>query len=251
VAWLSYSCLIPPNLFILGAMIGAVLAWRTRRAGLVAATASIACLYVVSTPVVGHLLIRSAEALVAAAPTAAPGAVIVLSADWRRSDAPGEPGAVGPLTIERLAKAASIKRSLGLPILVSGGSPGEGEPPLAGLMSKMLQDGFCVSVRWREEQSRNTFENASFSAAILRRAGIPSALVVAHPWDMARVLWSFRAVGYPVVPMPTQKERAPPLTVAAFLPQIPALRDSYYALHELIGLAWYQWRYGHFGGVSP
>jgi uncharacterized SAM-binding protein YcdF (DUF218 family) len=229
-------------------MIGAVLAWRTRRAGLVAATASIACLYVASTPVVGYLLIRSAEALVAAAPTAAPGAVIVLSADWRRSDAPGEPGAVGPLTIERLAKAASIQRSLGLPILVSGGSPGEGEPPLAGLMSKMLQDGFCVSVRWREEQSRNTFENASFSAAILRRAGIPSALVVAHPWDMARVLWSFRAVGYPVVPMPTQKERGPPLTATALLPQVPALRDSYYALHELIGLAWYQWRYGNFGG---
>jgi uncharacterized SAM-binding protein YcdF (DUF218 family) len=240
--------LIPPNLFILGAMIGVVLAWRTRRVGLVTATAFIACLYVVSTPLVGYLLIRSAEALVAAGPTADPGAVIVLSADSRRSDAPEKPGAVGPLTIERLVKAARIQRNLGLPILVSGGSPGDGEAPLAGPMSKMLQDDFGVPVRWREEQSRNTFENASFSAAILRQAGIPSALVVAHPWDMARVLWSFRAVGYPVVPMPTQKERAPPLTVTALLPQIPALRDSYYALHELIGLAWYQLRYGIFGG---
>jgi hypothetical protein len=27
---------------------------------------------------------------------------------------------------------------------------------------------------------------------------------------------------------------------AAFLPQIPALRDSYYALHALVGLAWYR-----------
>jgi len=61
---------------------------------------------------------------------------------------------------------------------------------------------------------------------------------------MARALWSFRAAGYPVVPMPTPEGRALSLSPAAFLPQIPALQDSYYALHELIGLAWYRLRYG-------
>jgi hypothetical protein len=30
VSWLSHSSLIPPNLFILLAMIGAVLAWRRK-----------------------------------------------------------------------------------------------------------------------------------------------------------------------------------------------------------------------------
>jgi uncharacterized SAM-binding protein YcdF (DUF218 family) len=249
VSWLSYSSLIPPNLFILIAMIGVIIAWRKQRFGLAVATAAISCLYLVSMPVLAGLLIRSAEAIAGTIPVlptdATPGAIIVLSADARHSDMPGEPDTVGPLTLERLAEAAREQRRLGLPILVSGGPPGGRQTSLAALMGTALQDDFGVAVRWREDRSQNTFENASFSATILRQAGISAALVVAHPWDMARALWAFRAVGYPVVPMSTPKGGSPSLSARAFLPQIPALLDSYYALHELIGLAWYQFRYGH------
>jgi uncharacterized SAM-binding protein YcdF (DUF218 family) len=249
VAWLSYSSLIPPNLFILLAMIGVVFSWRTKRLGLMLATAAVGCLYLVSMPVVAHLLIRSTEAMAGAGAKlrsdARPGAIIVLAADVRRSEVPGVPDMVGPLTLERLAEAARQQRHLGLPILVSGGAVEDDEESLAALMSKVLQEDFGVDARWREDRSTNTFENASFSAAMLRRAGIPAALVVAHPWGMARALWSFRAVAYPVVASPAHKGGALSLSVAAFLPQVSALRDSYYALHELIGLAWYQERYGH------
>jgi len=127
---------------------------------------------------------------------------------------------------------------------VSGGPPDHSETSLAALMSKALAEDFNVPVGWREDRSRNTFENASFSAEILRQAGVPSAFVVAHPWDMARALWSFRAAGYPVLPLPTAEDRDLTFSAAAFLPQIPALKDSYYALHELIGLGWYRVRYG-------
>ena len=43
-------------------------------------------------------------------------------------------------------------------------------------MSRALQEDFGVPVRWREERSRNTFENALFSAEMLRQAGVGSAL---------------------------------------------------------------------------
>jgi uncharacterized SAM-binding protein YcdF (DUF218 family) len=247
VSWLSYSSLIPPNLFILVGTVGIVLAWGTKRFGLALATVGIGCLYLVSMPVVAGLLMRSSEAIADTVPAPAsdvpPGAIIVLSADARHSDIPGEPDMVGPLTLERLAEAARQQRHRGLPILVCGGPPGDRRPSLAALMSQALQEDFGVPVRWREDRSRNTFENASFSAAILRQGGVRSALVVAHPWDMARALWSFRAVGYPVVPLPAPEGRSLSLSASAFLPQIPALRDSYYALHELIGFAWYQIRY--------
>jgi uncharacterized SAM-binding protein YcdF (DUF218 family) len=247
VSWLSYSSLIPPNLFILLAMIGVVIAWRRKPFGLTVATAAIGCLYLVSTPAVADLLIRWNEAIaddaLALPSIAPPGAIIVLSADARHSDIPGASDMVGPLTLERLAAAAREQRELGLPILVSGGPPDDPESSMATLMSKALQEYFRVPVRWREDRSRNTFENASFSAAILRQAGIHSAVVVAHPWDMARALWCFRAVGYRVAPMSTPG-RGGSLSAASFLPQVPALRDSYYALHELIGLAWYRVRYG-------
>jgi len=202
-------------------------------------------------PVTAGLLIRWAEAIAFDEPTlpsdkppgAIPGAIIVLSADARHSDIPGVPDTVGQLTLERLAEAARQQRRLGLPILVSGGGPRG--TSLALLMSRVLQEDFRVPVQWREERSRNTFENALYSAEILRGAGIPGALVIAHPWDMARALWSFRAIGYPVVPSPTPEDGSPPLSIAAFLPQVPALLESYYALHELTGLAWYRVRYGH------
>lgn len=246
MSWLSYSSLIPPNLFILLSIAGVLAAWWRKPFGLAVATAAIGCLYLVSMPLTAGLLIRSTEAIASDQPRSASdpplGAIIVLAADARYSD--GEPQSVGPLTLERLAEAARQQRRLGLPILVSGGSPGRPERSLAALMSQSLEEDFGVRARWREDRSRNTFENASFSAAMLRHAGIGAALVVAHPWDMARALWSFRAAGYPVVPAPTVEDRETSFSASSFLPQIPALKDSYYALHELIGLGWYRLRYG-------
>ena len=246
MSWLSYSSLVPPNLFILLALVGVLAAWWRKPLGLAVATAAIGCLYLVSMPLVAGVLMRSTETIAKGEPAlpagTSPGAIIVLATDARYND--GEPEAVGPLTLERLAAAARQQRRLGLPILVSGGPPDRPETSLAALMSKALEEDFSVPVGWREERSRNTFENASFSAAILRRAGVRSAFVVAHPWDMARALWSFRAVGYPVVPLPIFEDHGWSISTLSFLPQIPALKDSYYALHELIGLGWYRVWYG-------
>jgi uncharacterized SAM-binding protein YcdF (DUF218 family) len=248
LGWISYSCLIPPNLFILLAMLGIVLAWRWQRMGLVLATAAIMCLYLLSTPLVGVLLIRSAEALAGVIPKphlpAPPGAIVVLSAEFRPGNRPGERDTVGPITLERLAEAAQQQRRLGLPILVSGGWIAHSDDSLAGMMAAALQDDFRVPVRWRENRSQTTYQNARDSAAILRRAGVPAALVVTNPWHMARALWSFRAVGYPVIAAPTPDGRSLERSPAMLLPQVPALMDSYYALHEIIGLTWYICRYG-------
>jgi hypothetical protein len=103
VSWLSYSSLTPPNLFVLLGTVGLVMAWWKRWLGLALAATSVGCLYLVSTPVVAHLLIRSSEAIVSAVPTlpsnSPPGAIIVLAADAQRGDTPGEPDIVGPLTL--------------------------------------------------------------------------------------------------------------------------------------------------------
>jgi len=248
MSWLSYSSLIPPNLFILLTILGVFIAWRWTRLGVVVATVGAAFLYTAATPVVADWLLRSVEGLAGTASAlpsdTPPGAIIVLAGDYRRSGTPGEPDAVGPLTLEHLAAAAREERHLGLPVLVSGGWPDDAHDSLAGLMSATLQEDFRVPVRWREERSVNIHENAAFSADILRRAGVPSALLVTHPWHMARALWSFRAVGYPVIPAVPQERGSLRLTAGSFLPQVTALLESYYALHELIGLAWYRFRYG-------
>jgi uncharacterized SAM-binding protein YcdF (DUF218 family) len=243
---LAYSPLIPPNLFIVLALVGVLVAWWCEPLGLAVATGAVGCLYLLSMPLTAGLLMRLIETIAESErqllSVRPPGAIIILAADARYRA--GEPEAVGPLTLERLAEAARQQRRLRLPILASGGPPGDPERSLTALMSRALEGDFDVSVRWREDRSRNTFEQVSLSAAILRQAGVPSAIVVAHPWDMARALWSFRTVGYPVVPVPTLGDRDRSFSALSFLPQIPALKDSYYALHELIGLGWYRLRYG-------
>ena len=250
MSWLSYSSLIPPNLFILLTIIGVVFAWRWTRLGLIVATVGGALLYLASTPVVAGYLLRSIAALAGVIPglpsDTPPGAIIVLSGDYWKSDTPGRLYTVGPLTLERLVEAVREERRLGLPILVSGGRLDDTDDSLAGMMSAVLQNDFRVPVRWREERSTNTYENAAFSAEILRQAGVPSALLVTQCWHMPRALWSFRAVGYPVIPAACSgRDRgSSPLSAGDFFPQVPALLWSYYALHELIGLGWYRLRYG-------
>ena len=253
MSWISYSSLIPPNVFILLTVVGLVLAWRWTRLGLVVATASALSLYLASTEVVAEYLYAQTLSLANDIPRLPsdipPGAIIVLGADYRHA----QQYTVGPRTLERLAEAARQERRLRLPVLVSGGRPGAADDSLAEMMSTVLQNDFGVPVRWREDRSRNTFENAAFSADILRRAGVPSALLVTHGLDMARALWSFRAVGYPVIPAaPRQQivgqhpvEEAPWRWLSSYFPQVPALLVSYNALHELIGLGWYVYRYRH------
>jgi uncharacterized SAM-binding protein YcdF (DUF218 family) len=242
----SYSSLIPPSLFILLAMIGLLIAWRWRRTGLVLTIAALAGIYLASMPIVSFLLMRAADALVRTVPVlSAPkpaGAIIVLAADYLYSSRPGGADIVGPVTLDRLAEAAREERRTGLPILVSGGLPKDAHNSLAEIMAAALETDFRVPVQWREDRSRTTYEDALYSAEILRRAGVPSALVVTDPWHMARALWSFYEVGYPVIAAPLPYRQSLHLSLASFLPLVAALQGSSIALHELIGLAWYEFR---------
>jgi uncharacterized SAM-binding protein YcdF (DUF218 family) len=204
--WLSYSSLIPPSLFILLAMIGLLVAWRWRRTGLVLATAAMAGIYLASMPIVSFLLMSAADALAATVPVLSSpkpaGAIVVLAAAYRPGSTPGDADMVDPMTLDRLAEAAREARRTGLPILVSGGWIDYAHNSLAEIMAAALETDFHVPVKWRQERSRTTYEDALYSAEILRHAGVPAALVVTDPWHMARALWSFYAVGYPVIAAP-------------------------------------------------
>jgi uncharacterized SAM-binding protein YcdF (DUF218 family) len=129
-----------------------------------------------------------------------PGAIIVLGADYRHA----QQYTVGPLTLERLAEAARQERRLGLPVPVSGGPPGAADDSLAEMMSTVLQNDFGVPVRWRENRSQNTFENAAFSADLLRRAAVPSVV-------LALMAWTWRVPCGRFAPLATRSSRPLPV----------------------------------------
>ena len=191
-------------------------------------TVSAILLYLASTPLVAEYLfgcvVALADAFSSLPSDAPPGAIIVLASVYRH----GQRYTVGPLTLERLAEAARQQRHLGLPVLVSGGRPDEADDSLAGMLSTALQTDFGMPVRWREDRPRNTFEHAAFAAEILRGAGVQSALLVTDSLDMARALWSFRTLGYPVIPAaPGQQaigrqrnRKTPPILLSSFFDRL-------------------------------
>lgn len=92
-----------------------------------------------------------------------------------------------------------------------------------------------------EDRSRNTRENALFS----RRLVVPKPgerwLLVTSAADLPRAVGCFRAVGWPVIPVPvdyhTLKRPAP------FFPGlITGLRQTDWAMHEWLGLVYYRLR---------
>jgi uncharacterized SAM-binding protein YcdF (DUF218 family) len=106
-----------------------------------------------------------------------------------------------------------------------------------------LREEFGVPVRWQETASRNTEENAEFSANILEMEKIRRILLVTDAMHMPRSVKSFERHGMEVVPAPTVFFSREPRTLMHLLPTAENLRRSYYALYEWIGMAWYAMQY--------
>lgn len=144
-------------------------------------------------------------------------------------------------TLQRLSYGAELHRRTGLPILVTGGAVNRHSPEGA-LMQERMQADFQVQVRWSEGRAINTFENARFSADILKREGIKKIYLVTHAWHMPRSVMAFRNAGLEVVPAPMGFTTRYRNDVFAFMPSVDALKKSYILSHELIGLVWYRIR---------
>jgi uncharacterized SAM-binding protein YcdF (DUF218 family) len=232
---------IPPTGFLWLAILGAALIRFRPRLGGTLAVSGLVGLYALGTPFVSYLLL---EGLEAAQPHPSgipePAAIIILGGDGERvHDVQGnaEPGV---LSLQRLAGAAGLARRTGLPILITGGSVGTHQAPIADLMTTVFTDDFGLPVKWIENRASNTCQNATFSAAILRQAGIPSAWVVTNSWHMPRALLSFSRAGYPVLPAPLPADFVEIRGVFDLLPHANGWNRSYFAIHEWIGLIAYR-----------
>lgn len=235
------ALLLPPGCIILALIAAGLTCKRTPRIARITLWSAIAALYLASTPLVSSRALDALAPPPAATASANVGAIVVLGGDVRDT----APAVVGPLTLERLRRAAALHRSTGQPLLVTGGRVPPSDAPVAELMAEALQSDFGVPVRWRETRSRNTWQNAVHSGALLRGEGIDSVYLVTQPWHLRRARYSFRAQGMHVVPVPASPPSPRRLQASGLLPRAAALHGTYYALHEALGLIWYNLRYGH------
>ena len=214
---------VPPvNLLVLALLL--LLVRRRRLAALLMAT-----LLLLATPPVSQSLMSGLERGPGPADPSTAQAILILGGDLDRDEA-GEV-VPGSLTLERLREGAILARATRLPVAVTGGPAWQGGTPVGIVMARSLREDFGVEARWVESRSLDTWENARDSAALLRPDGIRTVLVVTHAWHMRRSLLAFRQSGLVAVPAPVWRRGYPP--------RATTWEDSYFALHEWIGLAWY------------
>jgi uncharacterized SAM-binding protein YcdF (DUF218 family) len=194
-------------------------------------------------PAVAVILIDALEQNLPIDPpaNAKPEAIVILGGDLMRNAGPPL-GLPGYLTLDRLRAGVELARRTGLPILVTGGVIQDDRPAVATVMATSLREDFQLPAQWVENTSSDTWENASFSAAILEKQGIHRVYVVTQAWHMRRALLAFRHTGLIVTAAPSAMNPPLDLLPSDFLPHASAWGLSYYALHEWIGCAWYALR---------
>lgn len=242
---LSSVLLFPLNL-ILPCALGLLIRPRWPRTGLMLSAGALLLLVIFSTNAGAWLLIQPLEQQHPALRTNdhQAQAIVVLSGA-RTANAPeyDNRDIPGAMTLIRLQYGARLHRLTHLPLLVSGGKPGGETESEALLMARYLEQELATPVRWQEDKSNNTAENAALSAALLRQAGVTRILLVTDAIHMPRAVRVFRQTGLGVTPAPTRFLSRKPWSLMDFLPGGEGLRRSNYALHEWLGLLWYKLRY--------
>ena len=237
--------LLPPFNLILLAALGLVLMRFRRRAGYCIAALALGLLYLASTSLVSSPLTRSLQTvppLDLSLPALEAEAIVILGSGVY-ADAPEYGGdSLGGSALARLWYGRWLYRRLGVPILVTGGSPQGTARSEAELMREVFEEDFGIAVAWTESRSNNTGENAVYSYEILNAEGIDRILLVTHAVHMPRAKRAFEKAGFTVIPAPTVFATSRPLSVRDFLPRSGALSGTSSALREWLGRLWYEVR---------
>jgi uncharacterized SAM-binding protein YcdF (DUF218 family) len=238
------ALLVPPISLLLLALIGALVGQRYKRIGRFVIWAGLVGLLILAMPIVGGALMIALESNLPLSPRSdsPPQAIVILGGDVVRGGIQTAVLEIGPISLERVQSGAALSRRIGLPILVSGGSLRKGDAPVAALMADSLSNDFQMPARWIEAGSRDTWENAQMSAIILREHGIRSIYIVTQAWHMRRAIKAFAAAGITATAAPPRLDRLLTPFVENFLPNVAGWQESYYALHEWIGCAYYAFR---------
>lgn len=169
---------------------------------------------------------------------------IILLGGGTRGKTPGGRYADTNAQGDRLWEVVRLWRAGKAPrIIISGGGP-EGEISEAQLMADILVSvGVPRSAMVLEERSRNTHDNAVYTAQLLRDQQLDSVLLVTSAFHMRRALACFAAQGVSPIAVPTDHRH----TLRAgkrpsWLPTVDGLKATSTAVHETVGYWSYRLR---------
>ena len=144
------------------------------------------------------------------------------------------------LSLERLRYGVWLSRETGLPLAFSGGV-GWGQPDAkseARIAAQIAASEFGRPLKWVEDESRDTRENALRSVALLEPVGVRHIVLVTHGWHMPRAVQAFESAAagaMRIEPAPMGLAQGTQLPALAWLPSAAGAADVHFVLRELLG----------------
>jgi uncharacterized SAM-binding protein YcdF (DUF218 family) len=144
------------------------------------------------------------------------------------------------LSLERLRYGVWLGRETGVPVAFSGGV-GWGQPEAkseARIAAQIAASEFNRPLKWVEDLSRDTRENAERSVALLKPAGVQHIVLVTHAWHMPRSVHEFeRAAGgnLRIEAAPMALAQGAEMPGLAWLPTAAGTSHVRYVLREMLG----------------
>ena len=143
-------------------------------------------------------------------------------------------------SLERLRYGIWLSRQTGLPLAFSGGV-GWAQPdakPEARIAAQIAATEFGLPLKWVEDNSRDTRENAARSVALLKPAGIKHIVLVTHGWHMPRAARAFETAAggeMRIEAAPMGLAQGNELPALAWIPSSAGMTEVRQTLRELLG----------------
>jgi uncharacterized SAM-binding protein YcdF (DUF218 family) len=141
-------------------------------------------------------------------------------------------------SMSRLLYGLHLAQNTQLPMAFTGGKGwgGQGKQSPEAEVADIVYARLKVpALRWQENQSRDTRENAQMTANMLQKEGITHIALVTHAWHMPRSVRNFENAGFKVLPAPMGYIQTHVQPVLQWIPNGGALQDSCAVLKEWLG----------------
>lgn len=256
-AWKPFigALLLPPVPFILLMLVGTRLAFVRRGWGWLLVLLGALSLWLASTAgfarVLSDMLLRPPAALSperieawrAAVKAREPVAIVVLGGGSKPLAPEYGVSNLNDRSLERLRYGLWLGRETGAPVAFSGGvgwALGDTvTTPEAQIAARIAQQEFARPLKWTEERSRDTRENAIYSTELLKAQGIRRVLLVTHQRHMPRALKVFAEAsagsGISIEAAPIDVLNTPLQQPRSWMPTTSGAATVREIAHELLG----------------
>lgn len=239
----------PASLLILLLIVGLALEFTARpalvKAGRALCVFVAACFLIIALLPVGDWALTPLENRFAFDPPEQVDGIIVIGGDEQTeiSEARNMPTALD--SMRRYVTFADLARRYpDAKLVFSGGSPNlhpHAHRLDSDIAREVLSDiGVPTDRMIFEKTSRNTYENAVFSADIVRPEASQKWLLVTSAWHMSRAMGCFRKAGWNVYAAPTGYATTGKYKLHPNFQFETQMRELTYAAHEYIGLISYR-----------